>query len=205
MPGIAAQFAELPMGALIGGPLKAIIEAQSLSAIATADFIKNVGFKGGPDQAKEAIMVSFKYMQPVPDGKGGMTNSPAQIDAPLITLMPIPCLLVSEARIAFEMTVTQSECQERSTEGSAELGFEAGWGWGKVKISGKISHKEAQTRKTDTSAKYDVEVKAAQAPVPEGLHRILDIFQEVVKPKLLVQPTPIPAPAPTPAVTGPSS
>lgn len=195
--GIAQQFAELPMGALIGGPLKAIIEAQSLSAVATAEFIKNVGFKGGPDQVKEAIMVSFKYQQPVQDAQGGLVMMPAQIDAPLISIMPIPCLLVSEARIAFQMTVTQSECSEKATEGSAELGFEAGWGWGKVKISGKISHKESQTRKTDTSAKYDVEVKAAQAPVPEGLHRILDIFSDAVKPKLSTGQV-LPGPARTP-------
>jgi len=188
--GIAQQFAELPMGALIGGPLKAIIEAQTAAAIATADFIKNIGFKGGPkpEDVKEAIMVSFRYQQPVQSSDGTVTMTPAQIDAPLLAIMPIPCLLVSEARIAFQMTVTQSECSEKATEGSAELGFEAGWGWGKVKVSGKISHKESQTRKTDTSAKYDVEVKAAQAPVPEGLHRILDIFADAVKPKLLAAP-----------------
>lgn len=186
--GIAQQFAELPMGALIGGPLKAIIEAQTAAAVATADFIKNIGFKEGPDKVKEAVMVSFKYQQPIQGSDGTVSMTPAQIDAPLLAIMPIPCLLVSEARIAFQMTVTQSECSEKATEGSAELGFEAGWGWGKVKVSGKISHKESQTRKTDTSAKYDVEVKAAQAPVPEGLHRILDIFADAVKPKLLPAP-----------------
>lgn len=190
MPSIASQFAELPMGALIGGPLKAIIEAQTAAAVATADFIKNIGFKDGPDKLKEAVMVSFRYQQPVQGSDGTVSLTPAQIDAPLLAIMPIPCLLVSEARIAFQMTVTQSECSEKSTEGSAELGFEAGWGWGKVKVSGKISHKEAQTRKTDTSAKYDVEVKAAQAPVPEGLHRILDIFADAVKPKLIPAKTP---------------
>lgn len=56
---------------LIGGPLRAAVEAQSDAALATVNFIKNVGFKPGsstdPDATDtgEPVYVAFKYPKEV--------------------------------------------------------------------------------------------------------------------------------------------
>jgi hypothetical protein len=64
------ELATLDFGNLIGGPLVAVIKAQSLAAEATADFIKTVGFypagqKDPTDPNKDIggmpIYVDFKY------------------------------------------------------------------------------------------------------------------------------------------------
>lgn len=51
------ELATLDFGNLIGGPLVAIITAQSMAARATADFIKTVGF----DEDNKPIYVDFTY------------------------------------------------------------------------------------------------------------------------------------------------
>ena len=55
------ELSSINFGSLIGGPLCAIIEAQTQAARATADFIKTVGF----DKDNKPIYVEFKYPKEV--------------------------------------------------------------------------------------------------------------------------------------------
>lgn len=74
-----AELASLDFGNLIGGPLVAVITAQSLAARSTADFIKTVGFHAaghldaaGVDIGGTPVYVDFKYpkeIQPYTPGK----------------------------------------------------------------------------------------------------------------------------------------
>jgi hypothetical protein len=54
-----------------------------------------------------------------------------------------------------------------------------------VNIAGSISSHQEQTRTSDNSAKYHVEVLAEDAGMPEGLARVLDILQSSIEPILL--------------------
>ncbi len=47
----------------------------------------------------------------------------------------------------------------------------------KAKVKGSISSHKENTRKSDNSAKYHVQVRATQGEMPEGLSRVLDIPQ----------------------------
>ena len=51
------ELSSLNFGNMIGGPLCAVIEAQTQAARATADFIKTVGF----DKDNKPVYVEFKY------------------------------------------------------------------------------------------------------------------------------------------------
>lgn len=55
------ELSSINFGAMIGGPLVAVIEAQTQAARATADFIKTVGF----DKDMKPIYVEFKYPKEV--------------------------------------------------------------------------------------------------------------------------------------------
>lgn len=62
------ELSTLNFGAIIGGPLKAIVEAQSHAAHTTVDFVRSVGFEQGQptEDGKSVstgrpIYVSFKY------------------------------------------------------------------------------------------------------------------------------------------------
>jgi hypothetical protein len=61
MPNPGSELASLDFANLIGGPLNAVITAQSNAAISTANFIKTVGF----DENNKPVYVDFKYPKEV--------------------------------------------------------------------------------------------------------------------------------------------
>ncbi len=79
------ELSSIDFSAVIGGPLTAVVEAQSRAAIATVDFIKSVGFT--PDVEDETtgeitpgqpVYVSFKYpklVQPYQPGINGQLTA----------------------------------------------------------------------------------------------------------------------------------
>ena len=72
MANPGTELASLDFANLIGGPLNAVITAQSMAARSTADFIKTVGFypvgqvdAGGNDIGNTPVYVDFKYPKEV--------------------------------------------------------------------------------------------------------------------------------------------
>lgn len=70
MPNPGQELASIDFESMLGGPLIAVVRAQAQSAIATVNFIKEVGFKkpatksDNPDDGSETmepIYVKFKY------------------------------------------------------------------------------------------------------------------------------------------------
>jgi hypothetical protein len=67
----ARELSSINFAAMIGGPLKAVVDAQAQAALSSVNFIKQVGFKPGdpkdPMKAEtgDPIYVSFKYPKEV--------------------------------------------------------------------------------------------------------------------------------------------
>lgn len=93
MANPGTELAALDFGNLIGGPLVAVITAQSMAAQSTATFIKDVGFykegqtnADGDDIGNTPIYVDFKYpkeiqpYQPAVIGVTAVNATPAQGD-----------------------------------------------------------------------------------------------------------------------------
>ena len=55
----------------------------------------------------------------------------------------------------------------------------------KVNISGSVSSHSSNTRSSDNSAKYHVDVRATNHGTPEGLARVLDMMASAVSPTLV--------------------
>ncbi|MCQ2051854.1 MAG: DUF2589 domain-containing protein, partial [Bacteroidaceae bacterium] len=54
----------IPFSSMIGGPLKACIEAQAMAAQTSWDFIQKVGLNTNPETGeRQAINVSFSFNQ----------------------------------------------------------------------------------------------------------------------------------------------
>ncbi|EDR9710509.1 TPA: DUF2589 domain-containing protein [Salmonella enterica] len=178
---IANQFNGLPINSLIGAPLMASCEAQEMMARSTAEFIERIGFEN-----KKVRNVKFQYIQKTPkkDGNNKVTvkEEEMEISVPLLSIVNIPSLLVKKVDITFDMEVKSAMDEKSSSDTSAEASAGGGlFGWG-VKIKGNVSTHKESTRKTDNSAKYHIEVHAADEGMPEGLSRVLDILQTSIQP-----------------------
>lgn len=225
LENMAASFSGLPMGDLIGGPLNASCDAQVRLAIATADFIKVIGFNEpkAPAQGEKLNPYSggtrtavFKFNRPVQiapavpatvddDGKPVAGTAPVigseevELEVPVLAIVKIPALGITQVDITFDMEVKSSESSKSGTDASASTEAGASFGWagigGSIKISGSVATHKENTRTSDNSAKYHVEVHAKDAGMPEGLARVLDILAESVAPKAVTPQALTEAPA----------
>lgn len=178
---IAEQFAGLQMDQLIGGPLSAAADASTLLANSTADFINRVGF----DAEGKVRNVAFGYQKRTPNEDGTSTLDEMKVSVPMLAIVPIPNLQIDEVNILFDMEVKQSERQESATDLSASLNATANFGIVKVNVTGSVSSHQSNTRSSDNSAKYHVDVRATNHGIPEGLARVLDMMAANVAPELM--------------------
>jgi hypothetical protein len=194
------QFKGLPMDSLIGGPLTAACDAQIKLANATADFIKVVGFEpddSDPKKLGNTRTALFKFKRPVelPDTKVPLLPGDEQkigeeeveLEVPLLAIVKVPNLSITTVDVTFDMEVKSSFSSTEKTAAEASMAADVSIGWGifsaKVHIQGSISSHKENTRSSDNSAKYHVEVHAEDSGMPEGLARVMDILHSSIAPK----------------------
>ncbi|MCM1184328.1 MAG: DUF2589 domain-containing protein [Roseburia sp.] len=178
---IAEQFAGLQMDQLIGGPLRAAADANAHLANSTAEFINKAGF----DANGKVHTVSFGYQGRTVNEDGTSNLNEMKVDVPLLAIVPIPNLQVDEVNILFDMEVKESVKEESSMDLSASASATLRLGPFKVSVSGNVSAHNTNTRSTDNSAKYHVDVRATNHGIPEGLARVLDMMAANVSPMLV--------------------
>lgn len=185
---VADQFKGLPMEDLIGGPLSAAVKASFSLAKSTADFVTQVGFEAevdanGKAKAGRVRNVDFAFEKNKADGTG---TEIVKLSVPMLTIVPIPSLQVDVVDITFDMEVKSSTTEASKTGANATVEASAAGGWGpfkaEVKVTGSVSTSKENTRTSDTSAKYHVQVKAGSRDIPEGLSRVLDIMHQAIAP-----------------------
>lgn len=182
------QFSGLDMGALIGGPLKAACDAQIMMAKATSDFIQNVGMDAANTSGVRKVRtVDFSFQRPSTAGDGkGIGMEKVNLSVPLLSIVKIPALSVDDVNVTFDMEVKSSVSSEKTSDKSgsldAKMGLKLGPFSADVSIKGSVSAHESNTRKSDNSAKYHVEVHAKDSGMPEGLAKVLDILSTASAP-----------------------
>lgn len=174
----------IPYGALIGGPLKAAIEAQAMAAKTTWEFIKEVGLNP-PDAEgnRTAVQVVFQYQ------KGGQI---VNLIVPILAIVPIPYIAIREIDIDFlaNISASSSSVKEESSsiaaEAEAEASARVGWGPFSLEASFKANFSSKKDSKATEESRYSVEytmtvaVRARQDDMPAGLATILNILQSSI-------------------------
>lgn len=200
----------LPIADLVSAPLVAACDAQIKLAKSIKDFITEVGFKRtrtsreGPGQTS---MLDFQMTRPYTQADGRIGEEEITLRVPVLAIVPIPNLQVSDVSVDFEMTV-QTQLSVRSDFGythSFDLDQRTGnedqeeGTSSKVVIHGEVSAHHQQIRSTDISAKYSIHVAAKQQPAPEGLLKLLDVLNSACVPKPIARTPPPTAGSAAPA------
>ncbi|MGF6493847.1 hypothetical protein ABIE56_002031 [Luteibacter sp. 621] len=179
---ISEQFRGLPMGDLVGAPLMAACEAQVRLAQATADFINKVGFEQDAEGKSTGTTrtSAFKFTRPVQNAAGEWVDEAVEMNVPLLSIVKVPTLAVENVDITFDMEVKAATHDKSSLDIGATV--DASWGGfgAKVSVQGSVASHKENTRTTDNSAKYHVNVQARDGGMPEGLARVMDILQTAV-------------------------
>ncbi|MCD7708419.1 MAG: DUF2589 domain-containing protein [Clostridiales bacterium] len=178
---VTDQFAGLDMKNLIGGPLSAAADASLQMAQSTADFISKVGF----DSNGKLRVANFGYERRTTNDDGTTNLDQMRVAVPMLAIVPIPNLQVDEVNILFDMEVKQCEKTDKSMDAGSTQSGGLGLGVFKVNITGSVSAHDSNTRQSDNSAKYHVDVRATNHGMPEGLSRVLDMMAANVSPSLV--------------------
>lgn len=170
----------IPFSSMIGGPLKACIEAQAMAAKTTWDFIQEVGLNTDPKTGeKSAVNVSFTFLQ------GGRM---VQLNVPLLTIVPIPYIAINSIDINFKASISASSSsvtentESTSMGGSADItaGVKIGPFHMDAKMNANYSSKKDSkaTEESKYSVEYtmDIAVKAGQDSMPAGLAKVLELL-----------------------------
>lgn len=174
----------LPFENLIGGPLRACIDAQREAAETSVDFITRVGLNVDKETGeKSAVYVSFSFIQ---------NGRKVVINVPMLALVPIPYIAINTIDINFKATVNGVECesyenkssveskQDTNTKSNSRRGLILNRQKTETKINTSFSTKRdskgTQDSKFSVEATIDVAVHASQESMPAGMSKILEML-----------------------------
>ncbi len=181
MANMADQFAGLPLGLLICTPIIEVAKGQAELCNVYLDYVFRLAYKDGK-VGGETNIISFNLNRPVTDGAGNITQQKIVVNAPLISLVPVPAFTMQEATVQFTMELKEQVVDQSSSEKKKETEFTASY-WGfHAKLSGSVTNSSSHTRSTDQSAKYDIYARAAQQPAAEGMAKLSTVFASVIEP-----------------------
>ena len=188
---IADQFAGLPIEDLIVAPLTGMAKGQAKLNDVTWKYISEVAFvKNEKTKKIEARKLDVEMQRVMTDqATGEQSVQKLQSSVPMLPLVPLPSLAITKADINFTMEVKQSTSETASTDTEASVEASATGGfWGmkySVKVAGKVATHKENTRSTDNSAKYEVNVHAEQLPATEGMLKLSDYLTQMLEPSLI--------------------
>jgi hypothetical protein len=187
----AAEFQALPLDFIVAAPLTAAIKAQAVAAAATRDFINAFIVNGQPE------MVEFSFVQAV-NGQ----EQKANIKAPLLAMVPVPHLRIDSLTVHFTYEISQTFRDTSQTDKSIAL--EAGTSgllshWVKASLKGSVASRSASESALNRSGHLEITLHASEAPMPEGLNRVLSLLARAVpNPNAENAPPVPPKPGPKP-------
>lgn len=181
------ELASIDFESMIGGPLTAVIRAQTQAANTSVDFIRSVGFTedGGTTQP---TMVTFTYSKPVEevadDGTVTTEVKPFELTVPFLTMVPIPFIRIAETTIDFNAKITAVQYSKTMSEHDLGVALEAKAGWGpfsaKLKTNYSYKRKSESGQEINRTYSLTIHVRAVQDELPAGTERLLGILENTI-------------------------
>lgn len=137
---------QMTLQRMIAGPLQAMMDAQTASALAAVELVKKLSFT---DDAQVAT-VDFSHHR---EGKK------IELKVPLVSLVPVNCLRIAEVNINFNVKLTGIEKTATGSRMKTSVAYQ--------RQSGK--------EKTRASFHFTLEMKAVQDELPPELIQQLNI------------------------------
>lgn len=178
-----AELSAIPLEHMIGGPMNAIVRAQTMASLATIDYIQAVGLDG--DGAVRTVDFKIKKTLPADPNATPPITDPQLVDvtvtAPLLVLAPPPSIRVAQATIAFKAKLTDVQTTDRSisinNKFSADLSFKKVV---TIKASSSVQIDAKSTSRREREYSLDVNVTIVQDAIPAGLAKLLDILENAM-------------------------
>lgn len=164
----AAEFQALPLEFIIAAPLAGAVKAQAVVAAGIKTFLEDFG--------KESVTFSAK-------SSAGTAAKAVSTTVPLLALVPVPHLRIDSLTVDFKYEISQvvadKASMEKGVEGSVgTTGVLANFVAASFK--GSVSSRSASESTVNRSGSLNITLHASEAPMPEGLSRLLSLLAHAV-------------------------
>jgi len=180
---VASAFSGLPMEALIAKPfVAAALSQQELSAI-YVDSVLKLAYKDGKGADQTANSLDLTLQRPVIKDGGEMSTAEVKVNAPLLSLVPLPALTMDEVTVDFNMEVKTSEMSSSETKAdvSTKVSYKSWFGLS-AEITGNVTSDSQHKRQSDSSATYTVHARAIQQPPADGMQKLTALLSNIMEP-----------------------
>jgi hypothetical protein len=197
MPDPGSELSSLNFESLIGGPMVAAVHAQVQSALATVNFVKQVGFRQpagggevtpGDTTTGEPATVTFSYKKQVAKSDGTVEEKPASLTVPLLSILPVPYLRIDQVDIDFlaKIDSVQFRQVDEQIKVSVDADAKASWGWGSARIKASFAYQRDSKEGSKDTRSYSMGVKAraVQEELPGGMAKVLGILESMIQEKV---------------------
>jgi hypothetical protein len=162
-------------------------------------------------KAQKTKVLKFKLDRPQVNPDGTITNVSTEINAPMLSLVPLPAFTMDEVVVDFTMDVSDqlstsntydtstttatSDSNQGTKHAESQPNFwenlvglngnssttDTSWQHSTI-IKGKVTAHRENIRRTDVSAKYTVKARAVQQPAADGMSKLTDLFSAMIEP-----------------------
>ncbi len=157
----------LSLDQMIAAPVVSAARAAEALADASADFVRRVGV----DEHGAVRTVDFAFSRPVeppgPADEQAVVGEDVHVSLPLLALVSVPSLRIDTFETHFSLEIRS-------------LAPPAGDTGEPPQVLVKPAAQRENTRDTDKTAKYTVDLRASAAPPSEALARVLDLMAQSV-------------------------
>ena len=176
-----SQFAGLPIESLICGPILAAARGQQELTALYIDGVKKLAYED--ESAKKTNQIEFQYERPIIGADKKVTVQKCKVEAPLISLVPVPAFTMDELTVDFDMEVKSTELQDDKShkDASSTVKYNSWFGLD-ASITGNISSDSEHKRQTDSSATYKIHARAVQQPPSEGMAKLTSLMAQAMEP-----------------------
>lgn len=180
---VSKSFETLPIEQLICAPILAVAQGQSQLCRVYLDYLYELAFeKDGDGKSDKTRVIKFNLNRTIITPEGDVKVQPITVEAPLLSLVPVPSFTMDETTVRFTMEVKEVSTSKitSASDVSASSSFSL-WGF-KANVSGKVTTSSENTRSSDHSAKYEIYARAVQQQPTEGMAKLTQLFASVIEP-----------------------
>lgn len=179
----------LSLTQLIGAPIRALVEAEAQAAMATANFIRSVGFvqdgSGNFGKLGDLQMASFLRKRRNAQGE----EETVEVQIPLLTMLPIPALQIRDAELEYTVKILDTELS-RSDSPAAQQASALGMPDVPATLRATLARDTRSEHRRSLDMLVKMKVNIEQSDMPAGLAKLLSISAESVNQRLVEGPTP---------------
>lgn len=179
---VASSFVGLPIESLICGPIIAAAKGQQELTAVYVDGLMKLAYKDGK-AGGDTNLLEFNVDRPVQNDDGSVTTKTFKINAPLLSLVPVPAFTMDELTVDFNMEVKNSDLSstDTKTDVQSSLNYKSWFGLS-ASITGNVSSDSSHKRQTDSSATYQIHARAVQQQPSEGMAKLTSLFSQMMEP-----------------------